>query len=477
MAAEYIRMENSGENKKLVERATGAEWKLNPKWEFMARSTRQQNGLVEVEFATIARRARAMCNAARMSDRVCILQANEVLMYSTALGNLVMDKDCTSTHYQRIGLQNPKWAEPGVMQNFGEAGVVTRGKNGKLGDRRIPMVFVGYAKNHSHDCYRMWNPATQKVTESHDIIWIHCMYYQDDMTADMAMLPEVRTAVHEISKNTIAALKLEGLGTREPRGVNPVHDDTELEIESIADDDNQPVIKAESEAGEGEDDDAVTEASDLDSKPERKTRSGRVIRFPKKYDGYDISESEIRLLQFEMGLDLTAGLLLIGATGAGFKHTSELHVMMYKQAMASADAAEWQVEVIKEHDQMVKNKFWQVVPKSSVPPKTKILKSVWATKPKADGTKQARLNAKGCSQIPGQHYNADNISSPVMNTSSIRIAFTIMLLCGFAGWVVDVNGAFLLGEFKKGDPDIFTWRYLKGWRSGTQSIPNQLWLN
>jgi hypothetical protein len=27
-------------------------------------------------------------------------------------------------------------------------------------------------------------------------------------------------------------------------------------------------------------------------------------------------------------------------------------------------------------------------------------------------------------------------------------------LCGHVGWIVDVNGSFLLGEFKKGDPDI-----------------------
>ena len=29
-----------------------------------------------------------------------------------------------------------------------------------------------------------------------------------------------------------------------------------------------------------------------------------------------------------------------------------------------------------------------------------------------------------------------------------------MLLMMFIGWVVDVNGAFLLGEFKPGDPYI-----------------------
>ena len=114
------------------------------------------------------------------------------------------------THYQLMGIQNPKSAEPGVMQTFMEAGVVTRGKNRKLGDRGIPMMFVGYAKNYSHDCYRMWNPASRKITESHDVIWLHHMYYQDDITANMAMLPEIRMNVHKILQGMIASMKLEG---------------------------------------------------------------------------------------------------------------------------------------------------------------------------------------------------------------------------------------------------------------------------
>ena len=180
-----------------------------------------------------------------------------------------------------------------------------------------------------------------------------------------------------------------------------------------------------------------------------------MVHMPKKFDGFEMTAAEIRLLQLEASLDLKSELSLIRATGAGFNHTSELHMMNYKQAIASADAAEWQVEVDKEHERMVKNNVWEMVPKSNVPPKTKILKSVWAMKPKADRTKRARLNAKGCCQVAGQHYDADNISSPVTDTFSICIAFTIMLICGFVGWVVDANGAFLLGEFKKGDPEIY----------------------
>ena len=113
---------------------------------------------------------------------------------------------------------------------------------------------------------------------------------------------------------------------------------------------------------------------------------------------------------------------------------SELHVMNHKQATASADAAEWQVEVDKEQDRMVKNNVWEIVPKANMPPKTKILKSMCIMKPKADGSKHTCLNTKGCSQIAGQHYDADNILSPVMKSFSICIALMIMLLCVFFGF-------------------------------------------
>jgi hypothetical protein len=59
---------------------------------------------------------------------------------------------------------------------------------------------------------------------------------------------------------------------------------------------------------------------------------------------------ELHSLQLEPSLNLKSELSLKGATGAGFNHTSKLHVMNYKQAMASADVVEWQFEVDKEHE-------------------------------------------------------------------------------------------------------------------------------
>ena len=149
----FIWMDNSGENKKFVEYAENSDWKLNLVWEFTARDTPQQNGLVEVEFAIIIGRTRAMYNVSNMPLNVRTWLANEVLMHSTALGNLQVDKGQTKSRNELIGLPNPIWANPALIRTFGEAGVVRQDKNGKLGDQGIAMVFVGYSKNHAADCY------------------------------------------------------------------------------------------------------------------------------------------------------------------------------------------------------------------------------------------------------------------------------------------------------------------------------------
>ena len=468
----YVRMDNSGENKKFVEVAQSAQWKHVCIWEFSARNTPQENGIIEVGLATIAGRARAMCNAANMPENIRVKLAHEVLSHQTDLDNLSVDKGHTKSRYERFGLKNPKWAHPKLMRIFGEAGVVRRGKNGKLGDRGIPMVFVGYAENHSWDCYRMWNPKTSKITETRDVIWLHRMYYQSDVDDDVAMMPEIKMELSSVPADIVDEVRA-ATAKREAGGVDPVTDETEVENEfaeifkkeedeesQTDSENNEESVKSETREGEDEDsiDTNLTEISELEEE-KYVTRYGRVVQPRDFYTDTsmlkEVTAADLRLKQAGRDHDLKSELALIGATGEGFTHTTELHVMNYKQAMSGKDAEEWQVEVDKEHERMVKNEVWEVIPKSEVPPRTKILKSVWAMKPKANGTKRARLNAKGCSQIAGMHYDQDNISSPVTNTASIRIAFTIMLLAGMMGWVVDVNGAFLLGEFKPGDPEIY----------------------
>jgi hypothetical protein len=129
--------------------------------------------------------------------------------------------------------------------------------------------------------------------------------------------------------------------------------------------------------------------------------------------------------------------------------------MTYEETIQEPDAAEWQKEIDKEHARMMQHKAWVAIPRSEVPKGTKILGSTWAMKRKANGTRRARLNSKGCSQRPGLHYDEDNISLPVTNLTSIRIAFILIVMADFIGWMKDANGAFLTGEFQATDPVLY----------------------
>ena len=58
-----------------------------------------------------------------------------------------------------------------ALKNMGRSWYNVYGKNGKVG------IFIGNAKNHTGDCYRMDKPNIRYVTETRDIMWLHCMYY------------------------------------------------------------------------------------------------------------------------------------------------------------------------------------------------------------------------------------------------------------------------------------------------------------
>jgi hypothetical protein len=50
-------------------------------------------------------------------------------------------------------------------------------KDRKVGDRGITIMFVGSAREHAGNCYRMFNPVTSEVSKTHDIIWMGHIYF------------------------------------------------------------------------------------------------------------------------------------------------------------------------------------------------------------------------------------------------------------------------------------------------------------
>ena len=158
-----IRQDNAGENKKLVTLAHSQDWKQATMFENIASKTLSK---AELAFMVIALKTRRgdECGA-NSQERV------------TALDNLipVTWNGITKTRYEHAGFKIPKFVKH--LRTFGEAGVVKNGRDGKVGDRGITMVFVGYADGHTGNCYNMYNPVTSRVCETWDIIWCGRMYF------------------------------------------------------------------------------------------------------------------------------------------------------------------------------------------------------------------------------------------------------------------------------------------------------------
>jgi hypothetical protein len=150
-----IRQDNAGENKKLVTLAHSQEWKLATTFENTACKTPQQNSLAENAFTVITSKTRAVMNAAQIPKSECFKLWGEAAMIVTALDNLipVTWNGITKTRYEHAGFEIPKFVK--YLRTFGEAGIVKNGKDGKVGDRGITMLFVGYADEHAGNCYRI----------------------------------------------------------------------------------------------------------------------------------------------------------------------------------------------------------------------------------------------------------------------------------------------------------------------------------
>jgi hypothetical protein len=93
---------------------------------------------------------------------------------------LVKVDGVTSTRDTHMYGKNPSWTRN--MRTFGEAGVVAEGKNKKFGNRGTTMMFIGYPSNREHDCVKMYNPETNRIVTTRDVIWLNQFYYrrQDD---------------------------------------------------------------------------------------------------------------------------------------------------------------------------------------------------------------------------------------------------------------------------------------------------------
>ena len=144
---------------------------------------------------------------------------------------------------------------------------------------------------------------------------------------------------------------------------------------------------------------------------------------------------------------------------------------------------------MEEHKKFVDHDVFEMEKLEEVPKGVKMLTTTWAMKMKSNGKRRARVNMRGYEQVDGDHYDSASISSPVTNDVSVRVLLVLMLMANFATYIVDVQGAFLHGEFDNGevlyckipegfehlyDPSKYCWR-LKKTAYGLKQAARMFW--
>eukprot|EP00957_Ditylum_brightwellii_P002720 209034-Ditylum_brightwellii.AAC.1 len=421
IAVKYLRCNNTGKNRSLEKKAQISDWQFAITFEYTTRDTPQQNHLAELGFAVLAACGCTLMHRAKVPKAMRYQVFPEAFETATLLdGAVVVEVDGVKhTRYKHFCDKLPKFFK--FLQQWGEAGTVkVRVKTTpKLNDRGVTCMMVGYAVKHEADCYEMLDPRTGTVYKTRDIIWLKRMYYQKMLQAD--------------DNDDVLQPWPEG---RDPTDGTPALKQQDIEVDLEKESNDESILDV---VGKGE------KIPVPDVPTVMVARSGRVSRLPERlineyefgrqlldaklgasFSSVPLTPADIKYYAQIRELNKLSFLLVdmehnkmeqkctfVGAAGSGFNHTSELKVMNFDEAMASKDKKGWEKAVDKEHGKFVKYSVWKPVPKSKVPKDIKVLTPTLAMKPKANGTKHARLNASGFEQIDGLHYDSQDLLAPV----------------------------------------------------------------
>ena len=199
-------------------------------------------------------------------------------------------------------------------------------KVGNRGNREIPMIFVGYAKNHARDCYCLYNPTKGYMTEMRRIVWMHNIYYSK---------PEVRDEVL-VYPQVALPLKLEDAEAREGLTLNA----------------SEPKIKFQDNEKEWG---IVCTRLDRVLKP--------LVLFMKENSSDGVEGALSTIYQNYTQLcklnNVETKNIDIAAVGVGLDsrldHTSKLKVIKFKEAMNGPDSNKWKEKIENEHKRMMTN--------------------------------------------------------------------------------------------------------------------------
>lgn len=124
----------------------------------------------------------------------------------------------------------------------------------------------------------------------------------------------------------------------------------------------------------------------------------------------------------------------------------------YKEARESPESAEWAAAEREEIASMLENEVWGEP--VDLPPGATVVSSKWVYDIKYKGTGEverlkARFVGRGCSQIEGKDYHADNIHAPTVRTETVKVVTHVGARNGWYFRLLDVKCAYLAAPVKE----------------------------
>ena len=283
---------------------------------------------------------------------------------------------------------------------------VPKEQRSKLDSKSTPCIFVGYGD--AEFGYKLWDPKEKKMIRSRDVV-----FHENENLADFEKTEKPKATVEGVPNLTPTSSSLDNATNREEvQDENYGDEPTEFDVDEPAGVDGDDVTDTDGvEQGE--------QPPPLEMVEPQVRRSTRERRPSTRYP-----TSEYTMI------------------------TEEGEPESFQEVQSHKDKQSWLKAMHEEMNSLNKNKTYDLV---ELPKGKKVLKNKWVFKLKKDGDKlvkyKARLVVKGFSQKQGIDF--DEIFSPVVKMSSIRVVLGLVASLDLELEQLDVKTAFLHGDLKE----------------------------
>ena len=492
IVVKIIRCDNAGENNSL--QATCESEGLGITFEYTAPGTPQQNGRVERKFQTLYGRVRAMIHGSGLEKSVGDSLWPEAAKTATDLdGYLIRDASNMSASDKFFG-EGKECPVPGIPKKFGEECIIAdRTKiKAKLKNRGRVGHWMGYAKDHAKDTFRIYNPKTRKIIFSRDIKNTY-----EENTSEKDLMNESVKEPETITESPILTKVKENEYDSDSDdsylGMPPLVRRVSSSSSSENSDSEEDVISDEEDNDffTNQNDEIIEEEDSTSTKTQTTAQLGnnpKVLRAMKNLESSfnpdaqkileandnaqdnsvntssDSSAHESVIGRDESGTgrdeteispnnelpNLIADIAKIATTKSTDLVPKYVEPKTFIEAWFHPDEFQrnkWREAIRKEYRDMDTRVVWKIIKRSMIPKDRQVVKSKWVFKIKRNGIFRARLVACGYSQIPGIDFLASY--SPVINDITFQMLLLAMIYFGLTGKIVDVETAFLYGDLEE----------------------------